>query len=362
MLRSVLATPILGLLLGLPAIPQQPSQPAAEQQESPTARFGVSHAEVIVPVTVTDDKGKFVSNLEAKDFRILDENRPQRITYFSHDSKQQAIVVGFLIDLSNSSRIHWKTYQDEILELVWNLVPGEDPRYSGYLVTFSNDAEVAVNTTHDSDKLADAVRRMKPGGGSAFFDAIYMACTNRSLVKGEPYEPRRVIVIVGDGHDSASKKSLEEVLELAKRNLVTVYAISTQAFGFNNETQDVLERITHETGGHVEYPLSSLYKDVSGYLSTPKDAGNYVYEPGTGGYAGEVAAGITKAIVGISGDIATQYILRYVPDYGPDVKQRVFRRIKVEIPDLPGVTIRARDGYYPDAVPAMPVTSEVQGK
>ena len=154
--------------------------------------------------------------------------------------------------------------------------------------------------------------------------------------------------------EMAATGIFKEVLELAKRNLVTVYAISTQAFGFNNETQSVLERITSETGGHVEYPLNSLYKDVSGYISTPKDAGNYVYEPGTGGYAGEVAKGITNAITGIIGDIGTQYILRYIPDIDPEARPKVFRRIKVEVPDLAGIKIRARDGYYPNGVPGAP--------
>ena len=121
---------------------------------------------------------------------------------------------------------------------------------------------------------------MKPGGGAALYDAIYLACTRRDLVKGEPYEPRRVIIVVGDGHDNASKHTLEEVLELAQRNLVTIYAVSTMAFGFSNEAQDVLERLTHKTGGHVEYPLNSLYKDVSGYLSNPSDDGNYALDGG----------------------------------------------------------------------------------
>ena len=62
-----------------------------------------------------------------------------------------------------------------------------------------------------------------------------MACTDRDLVKGEPYEPRRIIIVVGDGHNNASTHSLDEVLELAQRNLVTIYAISTMAFGFANE-------------------------------------------------------------------------------------------------------------------------------
>ena len=289
-----------------------------------------SVTEVIVPVTVTDDKGRFVSNLVKKDFRVLDEGKPQNIEFFSHDEKQP-IVVGFLIDLSNNSRIHWKTYQDAILELVWNLLPG-DKRYTGYLISYGNTADIAVNTTWDSDKIADKIRKMKPGGGAALYDAIYLACTRRELVKGEPYEPRRVIIVVGDGHDNASKHNLEEVLELAQRNLVTIYAVSTMAFGFSNESQDVLERLTHKTGGHVEYPLNSLYKDVSGYLSNPSDDGNYALTVGTGGYAAEISNGIIKAVGGIGGEITTQYILRYKPDYDPEVKPKTYRKITVDIP------------------------------
>ena len=176
-----------GLLLCLPAMPQQAVHQQASpqtQQESdlPRTVIRVPVNEVIMPITVTDDKGKFVSNLVAKDFRVLDGGKPQRITFFSHDEKQP-IVVGFLIDLSNNTRIHWKTYQDAILELVWNLLPG-DKRYTGYLISYANDAELLVNTTWDSDKLADKVRKMKPGGGAALYDAIYMACTRRELVKG----------------------------------------------------------------------------------------------------------------------------------------------------------------------------------
>jgi len=95
-----------------------------------------------------------------------------------------------------------------------------------------------------------------------------------------------------------------------------------------------------------------LYKDVSGYLSLPKDAGNYVYEAGTGGYAAEISGAITRSILGIAGDITSQYILRYVPEVAPDAKYKPYRHIKVQIPSLPSVVIRSRDGYYPAAVPA----------
>jgi Ca-activated chloride channel family protein len=361
-LRSIATASVCGLLLLVPAIPQQkpasqqqttPQQRPAQPPDEPSTRISVSVNEVIVPVTVTDDKGKFVSNLTAKDFRVLDEGKPQRIEFFSHTEKQP-IVVGFLVDLSNSTRIHWKTYQENIKELVWGLLPG-DKRYTGYLISYSNTAELQVNTTWDGEKITDKVDKLKPGGGAALFDAIHMACTRRELVKGEPYEPRRVIIIIGDGHDSASKKTQEEVLELAQRNLVTVYAISTQAFGFANEAQDVLEKLTRETGGHVEYPLNKdLYKDVSGYLSNPQDAGNFALTVGTGAYAAEISRAIINSVSGIQGEITTQYVLRYIPDVDADVRQKAFRKIKVDIPGLPNVTIRARNGYYPNGVPGAP--------
>src|SRR5215831_15693345 len=253
--RRVLALAVFcGLLLSAIALSQQSAPKGDLKGDQPLPKFSGSVNEVILPVTVTDEKGKFVSNLEAKDFRVLDEGRPQRINFFSHTEKQP-IVVGFLIDQSNASKIHWSKYQEAILELVWNLLPG-DKRYTGYLISYANTADILVNTTWDSDKIADKVRKMKPGGGAALFDAIYLACTRRELVKGEPYEPRRVIIIVGDGHDNASKHTLEEVLEIAQRKLVTIYAVSTQAFGFANENDDVLDKLTAKTGGHVEYPLN----------------------------------------------------------------------------------------------------------
>ena len=316
---------------------------AGPGQQQPTS-IKVQVNEVIVPVTVTDDRNRFVSNLEAKDFHVFDQGKEQRIEFFSRD-RNQPVVVGFLLDMSNNTRLHWKTFQEAALELVWNLLPG-DKKYSGYLITYANDAELAVNTTTDSDKIADKIRKIKPGGGAALYDAIYMACTNRELVKGEPYEPRRVIIVIGDGHDNASKKSLDEVIEIAQRNLVTIYGMSTVAFGFNSEGEAILTRLAEETGGRVEYPLQSLYKDVSGYLSTPSDEGNYAYKVGTGAYAAEIAKGIFNAVANIAGEVTTQYILRYAPDIGAGTDGKQFRAVKVTV-DLPNVKVRARKGYYP---------------
>jgi VWFA-related protein len=300
--------------------------------------------EVIVPVTVTDDKGRFVSNLEQKDFKIFDQNIEQTIQYFNAE-RNQPVVIGFLIEQSNAQRLHWKTFQKAAEELVLALMP-EDPKFSGYLISYSNEPELQVNTTHDPSEFLDKIRKMKPGGGSALFDAIYMACTNRELVEGEPIEPRRVIVIIGDGHDNASKKTLAEVIELAQRNLVTVHAVSTVAFDFHGAEESNLLKLAKDTGGRVEYPLNDLYKDISGYLSKPSDAGNYAITVGTGGYSAQIAQGIFGAIAGVQGEITTQYILRYTPTVTDD--PRIFRSIRVQV-NLPNVVIRHRTGYYPYA-------------
>src|SRR4051794_7121454 len=184
--------------------------------------------EVIVPVTVTDDKGRFVSNLTKEDFKIFDENKEQKIDFFSHE-QSQPIVIGFLIDTSNGMKIHWDKYQEAATDLMLNLLPG-DKKYSGYLITYGNQPELVTDTSSDSEKMVAKMSKIKPAGGSALFDAIYMACTSRKTVQGEPFEPRRVLIVIGDGHDTASKKSLKEVTEIAQRNQVTVYAMSSVAF------------------------------------------------------------------------------------------------------------------------------------
>lgn len=321
----------------------QSQAPASQPPEPPHIKVTVN--EVIVPITVTDDKGRFVSDLEEKDFQILDEGKPQKIEFFTRE-RSQPVVVGFLIDMSNASRLHWKNYKDAAVEMVQNLIPGDNPKYSGYLIAYANEAELVVNTTTDPEPMVQKIEKLKPSGGSALYDAIYMACTSRKLIQGEPIEPRRILVIVGDGHDNASKKTLNEALEIAQRNLVTIYGISTVAFGFDNIDEKNLTRLAEETGGRVAYPLEGVYSDVAGFLSQPSDDGNYALKVGTGAYTSALANGMYRAIEAVVGEVTTQYIIRYIPD-AVDPK-RQFRNIVVKV-DLGNVKVRARKGYYPFA-------------
>ncbi len=126
--------------------------------------------------------------------------------------------------------------------------------------------------------------------------------------------------------------------------MVTIYGVSTVAFGFTSEGEKTLKRLAEETGGRAEYPLQGVYKDVSGYLSTPSDEGNYALRVGTGGYAAAIAANIVRAVAAVAGEITTQYVLRYVPDE-PD-SPKAFRNIEVRV-NLPNVKVRHRKGLLP---------------
>src|SRR5262249_35304410 len=138
-----------------------------------------------------------------------------------------------------------------------------------------------------------------------------------------------------------------EVLELAQRNLVTIYGISTTSYGFGSEGDNNLVKLAEETGGRVTYPLQDVYKNlVSGYLQVPSDEGNFALKVGTGGYASAISNSIFKSIADVGGEITTQYILRYIPDSVDPEQKRQFRNLNVKV-SLPNVTVRARKGYYP---------------
>ena len=298
----------------------------------------------MLAVTVTDDKGKFVTGLEKKDFRILDEGRPQKILSLSHDPRQPT-VIGFLVDTSSGIATRWATVKEVVKQMIWTLLL-DDRNYTGYLISFGNTADLLVNTTSDADKLTDQIDRIKPGGGAALLDAVRRACVDRQLIPGEPYRPRRVLVVFGDGHDTASTQRLEQAVELAQQNFVTVYGVSTASYGFDNPDSGQLERLATETGGHVEYPLANPYGAIPGYLSQPSDAGNYAAPVGSGAYARAFAESIAKAVAAVQGEITMQYLLTYVPDIDQETRNRDKRRIKVEMPGLPGVKAVTRPYYY----------------
>ena len=161
-----------------------------------------------------------------------------------------------------------------------------------------------------------------------------------------------MIVIIGDGHDNVSKRSLEEVLYVAQRHQVTIHGLSTVAWGFHEKEEKNLFQLAEATGGRIVQPMDNVHKDVSGYLSKPQDAGNFVYTVGTGEYNAAQLQALFDAIRDVAGGIQKQYVLGYVPP--EPFSDGKFRRIRVELnlTKYVDLDIRHRAGYYPPEVSA----------
>ncbi len=312
---------------------------------------------VNLPVTVTDSQGRFIADLNKDDFTVWEDGQLVEIRYFTRsveEEKKPPLYAGFIIDLSNTARLYYKTYQSSIGDLAWMLVP-EGGRNQGFLFGYHTEVDELVDFTNDPVTLTERMESLKHGGGSAMFDAIYKACTDKLV--SIPYqgasEPRKVLVVIGDGHDNASKRSIDEAIYAAQLHQVTIYGVSTVGWGYHDAEEANLVRLARETGGRVVRPMQKVHKDVSGYLSKPQDAGNYQYEVGTGGYAAAQLQALYQAILDVAGNVHSQYILGYVPSRSFADKQ--FRLIDVEL-GLAGAEVEVyhRRGYFPPTVEPVP--------
>ena len=105
-------------------------------------------------------------------------------------------------------------------------------------------------------------------------------------------------------------------------------------------------KLATETGGRVVYPLGDVYKDTDGYLSHPSDDGNYALTVDTGSYRAVLDGKMYRAVADIAGEVTMQYILRYISN---NSTEKSYRNVKVVV-DLGNVKVRARRGYYANAV------------
>ena len=140
---------------------------------------------------------------------------------------------------------------------------------------------------------------------------------------------------------------------------MTIYGVSTVAFGFNSEGEKNLTKLAEETGGRVEYPLEGVYKDVIGYLEKPSDEGNYAMKVGTGRIC---RADRARHVPGHRERRGRSHDAVHHPVHpGRSEDAKAFRNIKVTVPDLPTVKVRTRKGYYrrdPAGIASMAATGQ----
>jgi len=209
--------------------------------------------EVNVVFTVTDKHGVFVKDLNAEDFQVLDDNKPpKQVVNFSRQTNLP-LRVGLLVDASNSIRERFKFEQEAAIEFLTQIIRPKSDR--AFVIGFDTTAELTADFTDDTEQLSKGVRMLRPGGGTALYDAVYYASRDK-LMKAQQTGPvRRAIVLLSDGDDNQSRVTREEAIEMAQRAEVVIYAISTNSSGYKERGDRVLERMAEATGGRAFFPF-----------------------------------------------------------------------------------------------------------
>jgi VWFA-related protein len=264
---------------------------------------------VNVYFTVCNHKGRLIADLDRERFAIFEDGESQIITNFSRET-DTALTIVLLVDVSGSVRDKLQFEQNAATQFLnGTLRRGRD---KAALVTFEYSIELEQDYTDDSALLATAVRKMRAGGGTRLYDALHYVVQQKLMGA----EERKLIILITDGEDKSSRRTPQEVVDIAQRNNVSIYAISMNALGTKRSESDrsdrVLDMLASETGGRAFFPrkLESMVSDFKQ----------------------------------IDNELRLQYTIGY-RSTNPK-RDGTFRNIRIEVKNKVNYSVRARPGYY----------------
>jgi Ca-activated chloride channel family protein len=262
------------------------------------ARLEVHVVQVPLLTTVTDGKGKFITNLNRESFKIFEDGRAQKIDSFARETSRP-LSIALLVDTSSSTYSYLTFERAAAKDFLARVVkPGKD---RATIIGFDNNAYMTADFTDDAEKLATGLKKLEVGGGTAAYDAVYY--TVEKKLAQEPGDRRRMIILISDGYDTASAYSLDEALKMAQKHDVVVYAISinkiTKASGDEKKEGDkAIRKFVDETGGRAYFP--------------------------------EVLTELGAEFQKIEEELRSQYLLSYTP---ANPFNGTYRKIRVELTD-----------------------------
>jgi VWFA-related protein len=251
---------------------QPPAQPAAQAVPGPgsntdagTPTFHVGVNEVSLIFTVSDKHGHYVANLGQSDFALLDDQKaPERVNSF-HQQINLPLRVGIVIDASTSIRSRFQFEQQSATEFLLQVLRAKNDR--AFVMGFDVTPTVTTDWTNDQDALETGINKLSPGGGTALFDAVYVACRDKLGTSRGPEPVRKAIILISDGEDNQSRVYLPEAIKECERAETIIYAISTNWTPSRGEGDKVLQELAEQTGGEVFFPpsveeMATSFKDI----------------------------------------------------------------------------------------------------
>jgi VWFA-related protein len=319
--RAFLAGVAGSLAMAQQAPEAKPAPQAAPTSQDPSQTFSLDVTRVNVLFTVSDRKGRFVTNLVMEDFDIIEAKKKQKILEFATES-DLPLRLAILVDTSNSIRARFRFEIEAARSFLDSVIrKGED---KALIYGFDTEATLAQDFTDDTELLGNKLRDLRPGGGTALFDAMIDACRDKLMLDKPLHKYRRAIVMIGDGEDNASHYTRDQALEFAQKADVVLYAISTNNTGSTRDQDTemaahmlsdgdkVLKYLTHETGGLTYFPFR--------------------------------AQDMEQDFENIANELRSQYSILYRPE--PLKADGLYHPIDVRVHTRSDLVIRARRGYY----------------
>jgi VWFA-related protein len=289
------------------ADPVAPAPPP--QQSDENARILVDVTRVNMLFTVTDKKGRFITDLTKEDFEIIESKKIQPIQEFTAES-DLPLRLAILVDTSNSIRDRFKFEQEAAVEFINSVVhPGVD---KAMVVSFDSSAELIADLIDDTRRLNGAITSLRPGGGTALYDAIFFACRDKLQQDQPKHKFRRAMVILTDGEDNESRYTRDQALEMAQKADVVIYAISTNITHSETEGDKILKYLTAETGGHAFFPFK--------------------------------VEDLEQSFENIANELRHQYNVFYRPE--PLKTDGLYHTVELRVKGRKDLLVRARKGYY----------------
>lgn len=302
--------------------------------QEPTIRTSVPL--VVVPVSVTDPHGRFVYDLAATDFSVLDNGKPRTVRVDAPDSMTAPLALVVLVqtsDISNSALLKIQ----KIGTMIQDAVAGANGATA--VVTFADQVKVVRNFTMNDDEIARTFRSLQAveTRKGTLLDAV---AKGLDLVAMRPKGTRCVLVIIGESKDRGSETKLQDLIPQIQRSGVTIYSLAYSAYltAFTTKASEY----SPPDGGRG-WILDSIAEVVH---ATKTDTCK-VLVGATGGrqLKFETKSKLENDLIRLGSEIHSRYMISFSPG---DTSVPGFHKIAVEINGRPQLHVEARPGYWVD--------------
>jgi Ca-activated chloride channel homolog len=299
----------------LAPLSQTPTPPPPPQQPTPSgSRLKASVDLVVLHVTVTNSAGQFVSDLKEGNFRVSEDKIEQKVSFFSRDDIP--VTMGLVIDNSGSMR----EKRQQVNAAAMTFVRTSNPQDEAFVVNFNDEYYLDTDGDFTSDQrdLNEALSRIDTRGSTALYDAVIGSLEH--LKKG--HKDKRVLLLITDGDDDASRMSFEDTIKEAEKSNAAIYTIGV----FSDDDRKNDKRMVR----HSKKILQELAEATGGQAYFPDNL-----------------ADVTPICEQVASEIRNQYTIGYYPTNS--AKDGTFRPVHVDV--IPTehtgkLTVRTRTGYY----------------